>query len=71
MNTTTTRATQKSTTKPAAARATTHDLLCLGDPCPDCGSGASEHETNGCSPSSVNYTILCTRCGRQESPNDG
>jgi hypothetical protein len=39
--------------------------------CPNCGSDESKHEDNGCSPRSVGYTILCTACGHQWSPNDG
>lgn len=38
--------------------------------CENCGSGEDEHEDNGVGPRSVEYTILCTACGHQWSPND-
>lgn len=42
-----------------------------GRACPKCGSEESKHEDNGCKPTSRDYTILCTSCGHQWSPNEG
>jgi len=38
--------------------------------CPNCGSGQDKHEDNGLSSRSVEYTILCTACTHQWSPNE-
>lgn len=44
---------------------------CRAGLCPNCGAAENAHEDNGCSPKSIDYTILCTGCKRQWSPNDG
>lgn len=40
-------------------------------PCPNCGSGDGDHEDNGLASTSYTFTLLCTACGHQWSPNEG
>lgn len=38
--------------------------------CPECESKPDLHEDNGCTPTSVEYSLRCTECGHTWEPND-
>ncbi len=46
-------------------------LTITDDACPKCGSTKDTHEGNGVASTAYDYTLCCTQCSHQWSPNEG